>query len=66
MIAGRTKPEIYALRLYQIEIEGFAQKAVSAMTLGQLADQRHLCSRINGPVPGERNVESDPSNFGAK
>jgi hypothetical protein len=23
MIVGRTKPQIYALRLYQIEIEGF-------------------------------------------
>jgi hypothetical protein len=32
MIVGRTKPEIYALRLYQIEIEGF--HFVSSQVIG--------------------------------
>jgi hypothetical protein len=32
MIIGRTKPEIYALRLYQIEIEGF--HFVSSQVIG--------------------------------
>jgi hypothetical protein len=32
MIVGRTKPEIYALRLYQIQIEGF--HFVSSQAIG--------------------------------
>jgi hypothetical protein len=33
MIIGRTKPEIYVLRLYQIEIEGF--HCVSSQVIGE-------------------------------